>query len=231
MATRMTPVEKQKLLFFTDRTSELIVFKFKGQDKEVKIHKSVLVDSSPFFKDMFQNVTNTDPLEPILIDDDTDFDRVDGFIAFVEALYETNPMVAVTNKNINDWWKTMDRILQVHCFADKYQVDWLINKCKELARSSNSHFATLEMCPQSLEMSLKLVKALSLDEQIQSVAGMRLQPNKEYVVPFFDLAKKWQLDEVMNKLAKNCCDLEWDQSWPVELNGKIITELQKRTKK
>ena len=87
------------------------------------------------------------------------------------------------------------------------------------------------MIPESLEMSLKLVKALSLDEEMKTVAGMEIVPNKEYVVPFFDLAKKWQLDEVMNKLAKNCCDLEWDQSWPVELNGKIITELQKRTKK
>ena len=230
MAARMTPVEKQKLLFFTDNPSEIVLFKFEGQDKEVKIHKSVLVDSSPFFKDMFENLTNTDPLEPILIDDDTDFNRVDGFIAFVEVLYETNPMVAVTQSSYNDWFKLMNRILQVYHFADKYQVDWLINKCKELAKSSINYFKKLSMIPESLEMSLKLVKALSLDKEMKTVAGMDIVPNEGNVVLFFDLAKKWQLNEVMDKLAKNCCDLEWDQSWPVELAGKIIKELQKRPK-
>ena len=231
MAARMTPVEKQKLFFFTDNPSEIVLFKFKRRKERVRIHKSVLVDSSPFFKDMFENLTNTDPLEPILIGDGTDFNRVDGFIAFVEALYETNPMVAVTQSSDNDWFKLMNRILQVYHFADKYQVDWLINKCKELAKSSIIYFASMPMIPESLEMSLKLVKALSLDEEMKTVAGMDIVPNKEYVVPFFDLAKKWQLNEVMDKLAKNCCDLEWDQSWPVELAGRIIKELQKRTKK
>ena len=231
MATRMTPVEKQKLFFFTDKPSEIVLFKFKRRKEQVRIHKSVLVDSSLFFKDMFENVTNTDPLQPILIGDGTDFNRVDGFIAFVEALYETNPMVAVTQSGYNDWFSPTNRILQVYHFADKYQVDWLIIKCKELARASITYFASMPMIPESLEMSLKLVKALSLDEEMKTVAGMDIVPNKEYVVPFFDLAKKWQLNEVMDKLAKNCCDLEWDQSWPVELAGKIIKELQKRTKK
>ena len=134
MAVRMTPVEKQKLFFFTDKPSEIVLFKFKrrkehvrihksvlvdsslffSRKEHVRIHKSVLVDSSLFFKDMYENVTNTDPLEPILIGECTEFNRVDGFLAYAEALYETNPMVAVTQSSYNDWFGPTNRILQVY---------------------------------------------------------------------------------------------------------------------
>ena len=227
MSTMMSPVAKHNMLFLANEHEEVVVFRLSHpSDILVKLHKSILIESSVVFRDMFDgDITNNEPLEPILIDDQTSFNLYEGFMAFAGALYETIPLERVTSER--DWINPLSHIIRSHYFADKYQVDWITDRCRKKAKESIKYLTSpyVSITPDCLEFLLRLNRSWSLD-MMEDIKKANPEKDTRHIVSFFYLAREREMDEFMAKLVQYCCGLEMDQRWPFELSASVFRELQ-----
>ena len=177
------------------------------------------------FRDMEQ-LAGVEPMKPIEIDDSTEFHLFDGFMAFVGALYGTDPIKSTDRTEFKNYYKDSWRTQAVYYFADKYHIQWLMDRCVEACKQRLSDMKHFPASPRRLGRELRLTKALGLYEQFKDVQKQSLRLHKQDVLPFFILAKKFHSEDIMASLISNCCDLEPDVTWPPELLVKVLKKVQ-----
>ena len=223
-----TPNKKQRL-FLAEDPNDLVWFKVIDQDKLVKISKSTAIEASPVLKELIEN-NEFSPDNPITVDDVTDFNLSTGFLAFVEAVHENDAQAWLVNqRNWDDTFYTFgfNRVRQVHFFANKYQVESLIDQCTEAAKILvDMYVKDPEVAAVELPACLEMVRALELNDYMAKVRKVSLELTEALVLEKFDLAMKWDIKEFLDQVVIFCCFLEPDETWPQELLTLVIKELK-----
>ena len=208
----------------------MVYFGFTDNKEQVKVHKSVLIKQSAFFKDMFEgNLTNDEPLIPIIIDDEIiigkyEYDAFEAFLLFAGALYEDD--LARFLKYSDPNYIVVDRYYRVYHFADKYQIIKLAEQCRELTCEEIQRFTNCKLLPRAMESVLASVKLMSMDTELENVNKLELAVTKENVVECFNLVKKWDIEEFKDQVVTYCCLNEFDPSWPTELIALVVKRFQ-----
>lgn len=215
---------KYQNLLLADDPDQLVFFKI-GNNPLVKIHRSILVQSSTVFKDMFiDGVTNNDPLTPIVIDDKTGCDTFKGFMLFVGALYEKDVSSFLEEPPCT---QAILKCQQVYFFADKYQVIELVEKCKEsakklLGRLQSKYIVSIP----AITLCMKIVEEMSIPEEMIIIRKMRLLITKKNLIEYFRSVQEWGIQELMDQFVAASCHLDFDPSWPPELSTLVFKRLK-----
>ena len=223
---RFRPDANRSKLFLSELPKEMVFFKIKGHTEMIKIQTSVLVENSTVFRDMEQ-LAGKEPMEPIEINDSTEFHLFDGFMAFVEALHGFDLIKVTDPSDFKNYYKDSLRMQAVYYFADKYHIQWLMDKCVKVCKKTFFK-ERLASSPRRLGRNLRLARALGLAKEFKDVQKQELRFHIKDVLPFFNLAKEFVSEDIMASLVRNCCEMEPDVCWPPELFVKVLKKVQHR---
>lgn len=223
------PAWNYRDLTVDDDADDFVFFEVIGYPKKIRIHKSVLIENSSVFKDAFnEEITNNEPLKPIVIDDKALYDRVQAIKCFVVSLYTKkldlvlDPVTESTNKEFSKFVCCH----QVYYFADKYHVDWLIKEClKKAEKFFIASIKKYEFDVVRVKFIDIMVKKMSLDLN-RFKQDTKLCIRKSNVVKFFKYASENGHEEFKDQIVASCCLLDFDPSWPTELTGLVIKRLK-----
>lgn len=196
----------------------------------VRIHKSLLVETSPLFKDMFyEEITSNEPLDPILVDDSVDFDVFEGFLDFVTTLYGA-PV------------QSPDDLAVLHhagFFADKYQVTWLIEDIEKRAmkeitmsglgwKENGIKLESLKACLGLIHQfdQRQLMNQVKRRQLMNQLKRIPLKVTEETAVDFYHLVKRYNMEKLMNQVVNYCCILQPKEDWPIDLIVRVTRKLR-----
>lgn len=203
---------------------EYVLFDIKGHDKKVKMHKSVLIENSSFFRNFFEGShTNHDQLGKFLVDDDTGYELPESFNLFVDAVYLKTVLPLIVGIKHN--WEKITTIYQVYYFADKFGVDWLIENCKK-----QSGELIDSMCLTKIPLSV--IKALyrdlgKMDRDVDRFKkNIKWHFNMTDLVKAFEFANEIESVSLRDQVVTFCCYIVFDPSWPEKLIRHYIKRLR-----
>lgn len=174
---------------------------------------------------------NHNEIKPIMVDEETDFNLYEGFLAFAKAFQEDDPSAWLSESE--HYKPAFDRVVQVFYFAKMYGIDSLMDSCKRAAKYLvNVYVKDPELAGIELPACLNMVHTLyvedlvSLDRAMDKIKTVTVELSPSLLLEKFELAKKWNVDEFLDQVVTFATFMDPDtpRQWPRELLTRVLKE-------
>lgn len=191
-----------------------VTFTFLKDERTIKCSRLILCEISPVFQVMF-SATWFQNKSSVELNDAVTFDQYETFNLFVEIV---SGKLQISSLDF-------EHIAAVYYYVDKYQVsniaDAIIKFLAKTMRISVSEFRNLVEFAQTYQLKDFLRQ---LDNQVEPILY------KKDSIKFFELAKKFKMDMLKERIIQRLKSFEPRGYWTPEVTRSVIRALQKENR-
>lgn len=204
-----------------------VLFEIEGYDTKVRIHKSLLIENSTFFKDLF-DANGGESSNQIVDDKDIGQDLLESFKLFVDSLYRgtiDNIFQGRRGQGVGSCPEIIE-LYQVYFFARKYGIRWLTDDCFEKCQQRIRFFVYRDRALNSTYIKdlHKVLEEMGFGME-RFKKQIKWMCDEDDVIPAFAYATDLGINHLKDQVVAYSCQLEFDPSWPQELTNLVVKRL------